>query len=75
MFRQSGTYWNSRGCANDLWSRCCQKQGGEGEKDGLGDINMNFRCKGQMNIKYMVFFYFGMHFGESDIHVSTNKWV
>ena len=49
MLRCLSTHRNPRGSSYDLGSRCCQKQGGEGEEDGLGD-RKSFWCKGKMNI-------------------------
>ena len=37
MLRWLSTHRNPRCPGNDLRSRCCQKQWGEGEEDGLGD--------------------------------------
>ena len=53
MLRCLSTHRNPRGSSYDLGSRCCQKQGGEGEEDGLGDRKISFRC----NIRYLVFFF------------------
>ena len=51
--RQTSTHRNSRGCGDDLGSRGRQKQGGEGEKDGLGGRKMSFRCKMNYQVSFV----------------------